>query len=457
MAGAVPGFWYNGQVGTMPREDDTMQLHRWHSYSLRLLLYAACVATALTLAGCRGTVDGVGAATPTPDSIGSSTPDTALATTTPAFPGRQLIIWLTDDLNTTPDTAAGESFAQAIRQFELSHPNVDIQWQIKPATGQNSLAGFLGSAQQVAPSIVPDLVLLDSRALWQLSDLGLISPLDDGLLARIGDFYPFALDAVLYNGVELGVPYIADVQHLAYAADKVTQPPATWQQLSEQQVSYLFPVAGQDGIDAVLLQYVGAGGELLASGQSSDPKPLQSLFSFLEQARSQEIIPTTIQDQASLEQVWAAFTAGETVAANVAASKFRREKESNRLLGYGQTPIQNDLSAAVARTWALAVTAVDPEQRSLALEFIDHLLSPDLHGNWSQAADRLPTRRPAWEKWSNRGDYHAFLGRLLEVAVTPPAGAPFADFARRLRDAQLAVLRGETTAEQAVLFMGAAP
>ncbi len=437
-----------------------MRFLQWHTHSLRSLLCATCVVAslALALAGCGGTASREGTPAPTPGSAGSAAAGPSPTPTQEPTPQeRQLLVWLTDDLNTTPDTAAGESFVQAIRQFEQAHTNVDVQWQIKPASGQNSLGKFLASAQPVAPAVVPDLVLVDSRSLWQLADLGLVPPLDGDFMAGWGDFYPFALDATRYAGAQLGVPYAADVQHLAYHTDKVAQPPATWQQLSEQRIPYLFPVAGTEGVDAVLLQYVGAGGELLEDGQVGDPEPLQALFTFLEQARSQGVIPATVQDQAGLAQVWAAFTAGEAAAANVAASRFGGERENDGALGYGYVPTQLGVPTAVAQTWAWAVTATDPEQRSLALEFIAHSLAPERQAGWSQAADRLPTRRPAFEKWSNRGDYHAFLAQLLEVAVAPPAGAPFADFAQRLREAQLAVLRGEVTAEQAAQSMGAAP
>jgi maltose-binding protein MalE len=157
---------------------------------------------------------------------------------------RQLVVWLPDFTGFDEEGAAAEVLTSAFLQFEQRHPGVRIDVQVKAESGQADIPSYLRSAQRVAPTILPDLVLIDSRQIWRLADLGLLSPMETTPMEYSTDFYPFAVDSVEYKGDAYGVPYAADVIHLAGFLDEEQPAPVTWNELLTQGEPYLFPAAG---------------------------------------------------------------------------------------------------------------------------------------------------------------------------------------------------------------------
>jgi hypothetical protein len=65
----------------------------------------------------------------------------------------------------------------------------------------------------------------------------------------------------------------------------------------------------------------------------------------------------------------------------------------------------------------------------------------------------LPSQPTSLALWTPANDYRDFVQGLLAVAVAPPNGPAFADFARRLQAAQAGILRGELTVDGAIESM----
>jgi arabinogalactan oligomer/maltooligosaccharide transport system substrate-binding protein len=107
---------------------------------------------------------------------------------------------------------------------------VSVDVQIKAENGEASLLNYLRVAQRVAPLILPDIIVINTQQLWQIVDLGLIEAIELGEIGQAGDFYQFALDAVTYNGQTYGIPYTADLLHLAYHQNQLTTAPTTWEE-----------------------------------------------------------------------------------------------------------------------------------------------------------------------------------------------------------------------------------
>ena len=70
---------------------------------------------------------------------------------------------------------------------------------------------------------------------------------------------------------------------------------------------------------------------------------------------------------------------------------------------------------------------------------------------------QLPTQISAYDSALDASPYHEFLQRQLDVAIAIPSGPHFADFARRLQQAQESVLLNQLTVEDAVKFVQRAP
>ncbi|GIV76198.1 MAG: maltose ABC transporter substrate-binding protein [Litorilinea sp.] len=371
---------------------------------------------------------------------------------------QQLVVWAPDFLEAGADDRERAILAAAYQRFEQAHNGVNLEVHIKAQFGTASMGNYLRSAQRVAPAILPDLVLLDTQQLWPLVDVGLIQPLDVANEVQIADFYQFTLDAVTYQGQVYGIPYLADVIHLVYDPNRVNPAPPTWEELLQRGPSYLMPLGGSDGYgnDSLLLQYVGAGGQLLENGGLSNPEALQAVLAFLHQAHSRGILPDTALTLADLDAVWTAFHAGAGAMAHVSAHTFLQDDGAGNGLGYAQVPTRQGLPATIARTWAFAILTNDPARRTLALALVQELLAPEVQGEWTALAHYLPSRRNSLEAWPDHGGYLDFLSRQLEVAVALPNGRAFAEFSRSIQSLQQAVLRGELTPEEALLQMEAA-
>ena len=414
------------------------------------------ISLALFLAGCsqlwRPSSNAKPVLAPTPVSATVSGASTSGGPGDTATQNRQLVLWLPEFSDAETSNSAGSILSDVFHRFEQENPGVNVDVQIKAETGTASLFNYLRSAQLVAPSILPDVVLLDTQHLWQIADLGLVPSLTTTETLSISDFYQFSLDAVTYNKEMYGIPYAADVIHIVYYQDQLQTAPGTWKDLYLAQQPYLFPGNGSEGYGnaAMLLQYVDAGGQLLEDGSVSSAEALNEVFNFLVEARIRGVIPGYVADLASLDAVWTAFVENKKGMANVSADDYLMRQDAMPQTKFAQVPTRKGLPATISNTWAFAILTHDPAQRQLALTLIDRLLTPSVQGPWSQYVHHLPSRRDALGVWTNPNAYTQFLSRQLETAVAIPNGRAFAGFSHRLQVAQLGLLKGSLTLQEAM-------
>ena len=149
---------------------------------------------AVTIASCRG--DG---APPVLPPVATATPSATpnqprLDQTVPAVTNeqnRQLVLWVPEFFQ-PPDQSPATLLQTVYDQFRQNHPEVHLDIQIKAESGEASLYAYLRNAQSMAPTILPDVVLLDTAQLWQAAELGLIQPIQWDALHNTNDFFQFA-------------------------------------------------------------------------------------------------------------------------------------------------------------------------------------------------------------------------------------------------------------------------
>ncbi len=370
---------------------------------------------------------------------------------------RQLVIW-TPEFFQPPETATDDVLEDVYDQFHRDHPNVHLDLQIKAESGDSSVFNYLRNAQSMAPTLLPDIVLLDTEQLWQANELGLIQAVDWGTLPRMPDFFPFARAAASYEEKMLGLPYSADIMHLVYPADQIAQAPTTWDELLENDTPYLFAAGKREHPnESLLLQYVGAGGQLFENGAINSPDALTALFTFIFQARQQGLLPRNIVEVKSLETAWSIFETDYAGIADTSARLVLSRRQTLSMLGFAPVPTATGSTVTIAHTWAFAIITPDAQQQQLALDLIAYLIDPAAHSAWSRATRQLPTQTTAYVAAVDASPYYDFLRRQLEVAIAIPNGRPFADFAKRLQQAQEAVLLDQLTIEDAVKFVQTLP
>lgn len=371
---------------------------------------------------------------------------------------RQLVIWAPEFFHPSAEVTPLAVLENVYEQFRYNHPGVHLDIQTKAETGDASLLNYLRYAQSMAPTILPDLVLLNTEQLWQIADLGLVQPVDWRKLTHTTDFFQFARDAVSYQEKTIGIPYAADVIHLVYHADQLTQAPTTWEKVIATGTPYFFPAAKQDySNESLLLQYVGAGGQLFEDGSIINPDALTAMFTFMAEAKGKGILSEKILEINSLEGTWSTFETDTTGIANASARMVLAKQETVANLGFAQIPTLNGATTTIAHTWAFALITSDAEQQKLALEFVDQLLDPVVHSAWSHANHQLPTQITAYTTWGDSSPYYEFLQRQLDVAIAIPNGRRFVDFTKRLQQAQELLLLNQLNIEDAVRFVQTTP
>jgi ABC-type glycerol-3-phosphate transport system substrate-binding protein len=425
----------------------TLQIH------LRPSLYPFWLALliAALLSGCNGR------ATPTPpvEPPPTETPAAQPVASEPAVPATndQLVVWLPAFTGIASEGSAGSLLTNVFHQFEQNNPSIRLDIQVKADAGTAGLFNFLRSAQQVAPSILPDLVLINTQQLWQIVDLGMVVALEEEELSGNANFFRVANDSVRYRTQIVGIPYTVDITHLAYDGDAIESPPASWAELTAGDETYLFPAAEGGTTTAALLHYVAAGGTLLEDGSITSPEALENYFNFLVEMRANDMIPATVLDMPGYNAVWRAFAENRADLALVQVLQFYPNATGIKPPSYAPTPTLNGEPHAIADTWAFAILTEDAQRRRLALALIQELLAPEVQGPWSQSVARLPSQPASLALWTQATSYRDFVQAMLDEAVSPPNGAAFADFARRLHTAQAALIRGDLTVEAAIASM----
>ncbi len=416
-------------------------------------IWLAGVVVWLVVSGCNRSA----LATPTPE---ATAPAGSVATPTPArldlAPAeRQLVVWLPPFGAPLDDDRAGAVLAAAFRQFERDHGGLNIDIHIKAERGPAALLTYLRSAQQVAPAILPDLMLINTQELWQVADLGLVPPLTGDEIRRDG-FYAFAPAAVTYRDQVLGIPYVVEIPLAAYDPARLPAAPRTWDDLLAGDAWLLFPTGVEsDAALVTLLQYVGAGGRLSDDGALNDPAALTAFFEFIASAQAAGLIPPDVVDLTTFDAVWRAYATAHPDIVSLAVTGFHQAAEAGDA-AYAPVPTRHGNSPAVAATWAFAILTQEEEHRRLALELVDDLLTAEVQGNWTRQALRLPSRPEALAVWPADGVTDD-LDRQLTAAVALPNGRAFADLVGDMQTAQTDLLRGRLDVEAAVQAVATRP
>lgn len=411
------------------------------------------IAAALTIAGC-GSLSPEATpvpATATPDQL-TPTP-TATPTPEPTPMISTLELWLPEELDPYGTQPGSGVLAAQLAEFSQRYPGLKVDVVVKKAHGRGGLVDFMRTARDAAPSVLPDLVVLDAADLGSVARSDLVQPLDDLLASSASDdHFPFATSLGKAEGETMGAVVGVDMQHLAYRPTVFATPPVSWTQVISAPASFLFPAGGVDGLvnDATLIQYLGAGGSLTnAEGHPSlDEAVLTDVFSFYTRCITNTVIPATqILTATHVDQVWEQFKDGEAGMTAVRARRYWLEADDTMVAG--AIPTKDGRPVSIARGWALAVVTDDPARQDVAMLLFDWLTAPEQNALWTQTASYLPATRSALDLWAVTEEERTVLHDLLEAAVPLPRPLVMEAVGPPMQEALEAVLNGRATPEEA--------
>jgi maltose-binding protein MalE len=184
-----------------------------------------------------------------------------------------LNVWILNEFGPDSENPGNLILADQLSEFDSSHPEIVLNVDVKSSAGQGGTLNYLRTGRNVAPDILPDLIMLESDQLAVAAAEELIFPLD-GLLQEetIEDLLPAARSLVRAGESTYGYPIaLTNIQHAVFNTNVLSDTiPSTWDEtLQLGDVSFVFPAAGQDGAELALLLYLASGGQL--AGDANQP------------------------------------------------------------------------------------------------------------------------------------------------------------------------------------------
>ena len=418
-----------------------------------LLLLAAC-----GLLGKEEKAPGTTATPAIPTAANTPTRASTAATPEPialASSAMTLTLWTSPDMAPRTELPGGTTLLDQLNAFDSSHPDLNLYVELKTIADQGGILSYLRSGRSIAPSILPDVILLSTHHLRDAAAQDLIYPLDDLLDEEmVNDLYPvareLAADEFLY-----GYPFaLTNFQHLVYNSNVITATlPGNWPDLiAADRGHFIFPAAGPVGAEFTLQLYLAGGGTLLndAGQPALQVDPLADAFRQIEQGVTANFIDVESGNTVTVEQAWQILQNQPDHIAQTTAAHFLRQQvlDGSGTYNYVPLPGPNGPLPSLVDGWTWAISTPDPARQALAAELISWLASSQNLGEWSFQSRILPARRSAFLFWPQDEPYVAFLQEQIANARPFPDGANTTLLAA-LNDGTSDVVLGLTTTQAA--------
>lgn len=365
----------------------------------------------------------------TPVIVTSPTSPVDTAVATPASPLTSLILWTSVEFAPRSELPGGQLLGEQLTAFAQAHPELTLEVQPKTLSGQGGILSYLRTGRAVAPTILPDLILLSSDQLLTATNDRLIYPIEQFIPAEMmDDLYPAAQEMARLEGHTMGYPFaMTGLHHLAYNPTVITGTlPATWDELIQlEAASFIFPANGLEGAELVLHLYLAAGGSLTNEAGQPDlqVEPLTVALNQIGRGRSSGLILLQSGSVTTSAEAWQLFQTGVASLVQTRSAIFLGQGGLANNLGYAPLPGIEQTAVPLLKSWVWAISTPDPARQARAVELIAWLTSPDNLGPWSASSYILPARRSALENWPAPPDYLTFAQAELERAQPYPPTA----------------------------------
>jgi ABC-type glycerol-3-phosphate transport system substrate-binding protein len=329
---------------------------------------------------------------------------------------------------------------------------VTLEYVLKKPYGKGGILDFLSTARAAAPTVLPDLAILDTSELDEAAAAGLIQPLDDLVSSEVQqDLFPFARRS--FGGQLMGLQFEADVEHLIYNTNKVDSPPITWREVLSDSVAYIFPAGGEGSLvnDAFLIQYLAIGGRLLdeSGNPALDKDALVEVLQFYADGLEAGAIPPSVLEFADLDDCWVVYVSAQAAMSNVSSARYLADRGLLKNTAFAAIPTRDGNTATLSKGWALAIVTEDSARQAAAAQLIEWLLAPENNADWNLAALHLPTRQTAFEHLGTEDEYFPFVRQQLENVHPRPRAAAYEKIGRALQKAVQDVLESEASPQEA--------
>ena len=353
-----------------------------------------------------------------------------------------LVIWVPPLLDPDENPQAGRILLERLEEFSREYPGVEVHVRVKAESGPGGLIDSLTTARTAAPLALPELVALPYESMQAAALKGLLHPYDD--LSNImadSDWYEYAQELANLQNSTFGLPFMGDVQTLVFRPSVVEDPPLDWDTALQITKIYAFPAADPQAI-FTLSQYIANGGDV----QDSEGRPfidqekLSEVLGFYKNAEKAGVMPSTLTQYQTNEQIWDAYKDGRMSMAVTNASLYLTGTITDTAIVPIVTPDGNIFSLASGWVWAL--TTATPEQREISARLAEFLTESNFLAEWSEALGYLPPRPSSMGIWPGTIS-NVRLGKISISARLLPTQDILISLGPALENATVAVLSGQ--------------
>jgi len=350
----------------------------------------------------------------------SLSPEKTLPAPTPETKKNTLVLWVPPEFDPAAGTHAAELFNERIDAFQREHPEIVIEVRLKSLEGQGGLLDSLSTASAAAPKALPTLIALSAKDMELAALKGHLLPLDVVYKNYSEpDWLPYATQLALVDEVHYGVPFAGDVLVMAYRPLQSPFPPASWQELSLQNLVVSFPVADPDAVTTTSL-YLTAGGKL--TGETGQPilqkTALLKSYAIFNDGTQTGAFPYWLSQFTTFDQSWEAFVNQQAGYSINWFSQYLKNPPANVSVNEVPKMGENQVTLAQGWSWCIPNQSVNQAYSVMLLEYFS---DPAFVNAWNQAAGYVPVRRSGLTAWQGN-DIAPILSSLVEKAqVFPPS------------------------------------
>lgn len=351
-------------------------------------------------------------------------------------------LWVPPQFDPASNSNAGTLLQSRLDQFTAIHPEVKIEVRIKAEEGPGGLLEALSTAAAAASLALPDVVALPRPLLEAAALKGLIHPFSDPSSSLDDpDWYPYARELGRLQNSTFGLPFADDALVLVYRPGLVSPLPKDWASLLKTSGPMIFPAADPQALFTLAL-YQSAGGVV----QDEQGRPvidvniLSKVLELYKDASQASLMPYTLTQYETDNQVWAAFQAEQVLMAITWTSRYIAYGNPASNSRAALLPTSDGAPFTLATGWMWALASTQPERQVIGAQLAEFLSSGDFLAEWSLAIGYLPTRVSSTAAWSN-ADLRTLAAQIGQSAQPIPSADVLSSLGAPLSQAVIEVLK----------------
>jgi multiple sugar transport system substrate-binding protein len=425
--------------------------------SLVVTLFALVVAACDVFqpSGATETVAGTPSLTaPTLEDTPVPTDESARTPTGPVI----LRLWVPPQFDPASSTLAGTVFQSRLDQFMAIHPELKIEVRVKAVEGSGGLLDALSTAGAAAPLALPDVVALPRPLLEAAALKGLIHPFTDSASSLDDpDWYAYARELGRLQNSTFGLPFAGDALVLVYHPGLISPPPSDWASLLKTNGPLVFPAADPQALFTLAL-YLSAGGSVQdEQGRPTlDVKILSQVLSLYQEAGQTSLMPYTLAQYETDNQVWTAYQDQQAWMAITWASRYLENGASASASRASLLPTSDGTPFTLATGWMWTLASPQPDRQVIGAQLAEFLSASDFLAEWSLSIGYLPTRANSTAMWSV-STLQSLADQIGRAASPIPSTDVLASLGVPLSQAVLQVLKQQsdplTAAQEAADYL----